>query len=358
MNYTIESNTVTISIKSAFLTSFLNAHSDENAKLETIIKHIRMKSEFDTLQLRVPKMDVEEIIKYNPHQLSNVTQTPRLCEMAIKLDWRTLEYVIDQTTELIDLALGIDGRALQFVKNQTVTLSMKAVRNNIRALKYIIDQTDDICKVAINTDAKAFKYIKCPSRDICMFYLETTPSRKYIAEKKLDFDTLYDMVQYDYNVINVIDAYENDLWFYCAIKKKPMEHRYTQDECISICTEYLAQDGMFLKYVPKLFQTPVLCMVGIMNNGLALQYVDEQFNELCLAAILNNPFALQWVKVQTADLCLLAVSINGLVIQHCKILSYQINSAAVTNNPEAINFMSFVPAGIRELIEKNNVRSL
>jgi len=39
-----------------------------------------------------------------------------------------------------------------------------------------------------------------------------------------------------------------------------------------------------------------MCLAAVRQNGLALQYVKEQIEEICLAAVKQNGLALQYVK--------------------------------------------------------------
>ena len=45
----------------------------------------------------------------------------------------------------------------------------------------------------------------------------------------------------------------------------------------------------------------------VRGNGLRLQHVDDQTEEICLAAVRENGMALMYVKDQTEKICLAAV---------------------------------------------------
>lgn len=53
----------------------------------------------------------------------------------------------------------------------------------------------------------------------------------------------------------------------------------------------------------------------VQQNGLALQYVENQTPEICLAAVRKNGRALQHVKNQTPEICLAAVRQNPKIEQ-------------------------------------------
>ena len=56
----------------------------------------------------------------------------------------------------------------------------------------------------------------------------------------------------------------------------------------------------------------------VQQDGLALQYVEEQTEELCRLAFQKHGYALKFVKEQTEELCRLAVQQNGCALQYVK----------------------------------------
>ncbi len=59
-------------------------------------------------------------------------------------------------------------------------------------------------------------------------------------------------------------------------------------------------------------------MREIKRNGLFLQHMKEQTDEICLIAVNNDGLALKYVKEQTEEICTEAVKENGLAIQYVK----------------------------------------
>ena len=53
------------------------------------------------------------------------------------------------------------------------------------------------------------------------------------------------------------------------------------------------------------------CLYAVKQNGLALQYVKEQTDDICLIAVKQHGYALRYVKEQTDDICLYAVKTDG-----------------------------------------------
>jgi hypothetical protein len=70
----------------------------------------------------------------------------------------------------------------------------------------------------------------------------------------------------------------------------------------------LKKDGLALQYVDK--QTDEICTMAVKQNGLALQYVDKQTDEICIIAVKQNGLALNYVKNKTSKICLVAILQN------------------------------------------------
>ncbi len=58
------------------------------------------------------------------------------------------------------------------------------------------------------------------------------------------------------------------------------------------------------------FADPVFCKLAVQQNGLALEYVKEQTEEICKLAVQQKGMALKYVKEQTEEICKLAVKNN------------------------------------------------
>ena len=84
-------------------------------------------------------------------------------------------------------------------------------------------------------------------------------------------------------------------------------------------TNYLSFNGMIIQYIP---QTVEYCNIAVTQNGIALQFVKDEFHtaELSHIAVQQNALALQFVKDEfhTAELSQLAVQQNGCALQFVK----------------------------------------
>ena len=61
------------------------------------------------------------------------------------------------------------------------------------------------------------------------------------------------------------------------------------------------------------------CLEAVRQKGDALQYVQNQTEEICLEAVRQNSYALQWVQNQTEEICIEAVRKNGCALRYVNI---------------------------------------
>ena len=81
---------------------------------------------------------------------------------------------------------------------------------------------------------------------------------------------------------------------------------------------------------------------AVKENGLALEYVQNQTPEICMEAVKQNGWALQFVKNQTPELCMTAVKENGFALEFVKNQTPEIIAAAIEQDPGAIEFVNLM----------------
>ena len=54
----------------------------------------------------------------------------------------------------------------------------------------------------------------------------------------------------------------------------------------------------------------------VKENGLTLEFIEEQTEEMCIMAVKENGLVLQYVKNQTEEICLEAVKQNQEALQY------------------------------------------
>ena len=77
------------------------------------------------------------------------------------------------------------------------------------------------------------------------------------------------------------------------------------------CKLAVQQDGLALEFVNN--QTPELCELAVRQNGLALQFVVNQSSELCELAVQQNGYALYHVINRNDNICELAAQRHAYI---------------------------------------------
>jgi hypothetical protein len=98
-------------------------------------------------------------------------------------------------------------------------------------------------------------------------------------------------------------------------------------------------DWKALEYVNE--QTEEICKLAVQQDGYALQFVKEQTEEICKLAVHHKyGWALQFVKEQTEELCKLAVQQDGCALEFVKEQTEEICKLAVQRNWQALQYVN------------------
>jgi hypothetical protein len=81
-----------------------------------------------------------------------------------------------------------------------------------------------------------------------------------------------------------------------------------------IFTEAVKKTPEAIKFIKT--QTPEMCLIAVMHDGLLLEHVIIQTEEICLAALKQNPDAFKFVRIQTPIICIAAVQGDGMNLFH------------------------------------------
>lgn len=116
----------------------------------------------------------------------------------------------------------------------------------------------------------------------------------------------------------------------------------TQTE--DVCIEAVKINSYTLTYIENKQKNDKLFMTAIKADGMALQFVENQTEEMVLSAIKQNPASLQFVKNQTPEICLEALNSKHEIMQRYKIhTDIKIVDKKYLNNvdecTEQLNFM-------------------
>ena len=183
------------------------------------------------------KISVSQADTYNLIFVRN--QPDEICKLAVKHDYRALEYVINQTDDICKIAVSNHGFALEFVKDQTDDICKMAVKNGY-GLEFVKVQTDEICKIAVSKNGRALQYVINQTYELCKL----------------------------------------------AVSQNGHALEFVKVQTGELCQLAVSQNAYALKYVRN--QTDEMCVLAVSQNPFALEYVNVQTDELCQLAVSHN----------------------------------------------------------------------
>jgi hypothetical protein len=112
---------------------------------------------------------------------------------------------------------------------------------------------------------------------------------------------------------------------------------YIDEQTPDICLLATRQNGRAIQFVKN--PSPALWLEAVKQNGRALQHIPVQSQPLCMAAVKQTGYALRYVKKQDASLCMMAVHNNGLALKHVLCQTPYICKVACEQNGFALQFV-------------------
>jgi hypothetical protein len=107
-----------------------------------------------------------------------------VCKLAVRQEWRALQYVKEQTEEICKLAVRQHGYALGYVKEQTEEICKLAVQQHGWALRYVEEQTEEICKLAVQQQGYTLEYVEEQTEEICKLAVQQNGlALEYVKEQ-------------------------------------------------------------------------------------------------------------------------------------------------------------------------------
>jgi len=185
------------------------------------------------------------------------------------------------------------------------------ILNNGYALQFIKDPTNlttEICGLAVKENPTTLRYvpINLMTEEICVSAVE---------RDGLTLEYTKHLMTYEMCLI--------------AVKQNSLALIHVKKQFITtdIYELTLRDDGLLLQFITE--QTEDLCKMAITQNGLALQYVKYQTDEICSIAVQQNGLSLEYVRDQTETVCILAIKQNSLALEYVKDMTNEIYNAVV-----------------------------
>ncbi len=228
---------------------------------------------------------------------------------------------------------------MQFDKSlQTERICLEVVKNNGDNLYYVNNKSYDICLEAVKQNGSSLEYVpnEIKAYEICLEAIKSNVlALKYVPNENKTYELCLNAVQQNGLLLEFVP---NDFKSYelCleAIKNNPLSLQFILNN-IYLENELLYNNPLISQDIQN-----KLYLEAVKRDGLLLQLIENQTDEICREAVLNNDLALKYVKNQTYEICQIALSKNYYALQYFKNQCtelLELCNETIKNNPECYN---------------------
>jgi competence CoiA-like predicted nuclease len=281
---------------------------------------------------------------YNDNFLKNFDDQPEeLIIYSIRNNHNNYEYIKNKSYELDKKLLNINGLILQFINNQSGELCIIACENNINAYNFIKDKSDDLNKKLLNINGLLLKFIDNQNDELCEIACRNNiDAYKYIKNKSYDLDKK--LLNINGLILQFIDTQTDDL---CEISCNNNIDAY---KYIKTFTKKII-NFINLKSID-------LCKKLISSNGLLLEFIDNQNDELCEIACKNNINAYKFINNKSYELDKILLNIDGRILQFIDTQTDELCEIAIKNNYYTYNYIKNKSTELDKKLLNVNIRLL
>lgn len=218
------------------------------------------------------------------------------CKIALKQNGYAIRYINDQKPELVDIAINTSPLSIQFVKNPSKEQVDKALKKDAHAIQFIKNPTYEQILYAVSKKGSTISCIDNPSDELIKIALRNQPMALGGICKKMSNAQL-------------------KYWIKKFANEKP--------KALKTVINSVSYD--LQKYILSV-------------SGYTLRHINKQTEELCLIAVLNNPTAIQFVEDQTPVIQKAVInSGNALAINYLRISEDYILDLLINKKPKLIH---------------------
>lgn len=120
------------------------------------------------------------------------------------------------------------------------------------------------------------------------------------------------------------------------VNQNEMSLRFIKNK--QVCMYAVKQNGLFLEYIED--QDDDICIEAIKQNIFSLIFVKEQNNIICLEAINKSIEALEHIRDQNDMLCLIAINKNVAALKYIRNPNNKIYLEAINQNALVLEFIT------------------
>ena len=141
-------------------------------------------------------------------------------------------------------------------------------------------------------------------------------------------------------VNNIYDCNDlcDDFWI-SMIQQNGYVIKYIKEQTPELCALAVQKDGLALQFIKQEFKTDEICKLAVQRDGYALQYVENKTDEICKLAVQCSSVALRYVRNQTDELCKLAMLRNEYALEMVKNQTPELCMYAIQQYSDALQYV-------------------
>lgn len=286
------------------------------------------------------------------------TKYLKLCLYAVKNNGIAIKFIHEKfkTYNICFNAVNEDAFALLFIKNQNYKICFHAVSQNGLILEYVHPKLHsyELYNIAVSNNGISLKHVLNQNYKLCYNAINTYNNNTtlYIPNQHpfryIDFNILSDDEIFKLSLLSIkkdpriIIYFNKDIDNLSLINKNRLIN-FNKSKLFYLYKKSIFNNNSCIKYIIPEHQTIHLCLLCLKNdihnlklihnkseklyikivkkNGLYLEYLNYQTDDICYHAIINNLNAFKFVKNITYNLCTKLIDNNYNIIKYIKELN-------------------------------------
>jgi len=235
---------------------------------------------------------------------------------SIKLLPEYIKYVNNPSNEMIMIALEHNIHLIFDIKKPPYSAILYVVKKDPDYIKYVKNASEELQLIAVNHNPKLLLEMLHPSDSVTLRAIELSP----------------ELIQYIPDLSEEMQIK--------AVTINPMIFIFIQEPSHNVCLEAIKQSGEIIEYVDCSTRTQELVNTALETYNPALNYVDDQTEELCVKIVSQDSEMIKYVKNVTINIINAAIAHDPTCIKHIDNPSVELHKKILKINSELLEHIN------------------
>jgi len=194
-----------------------------------------------------------------------------------------------------------------FADPDTSNECLQAVRNNGLLLQFCENQTYELCREAVIQNPFALQYVYPENLDRPLWRLAFSKDASSISVLDEPSDAcIHDALTFDGLAIRSLRHFKPE-HARIAVRQNGLALQYIHEQTEDLCLEALRQTSDAVMFVAPNWQTDRVCLYALEQNSLFFPNIHAPTDQMKRLALMEDGHILQWIRPMTVDYCKLAM---------------------------------------------------